>query len=845
MIQHKRTALLAAGQVQGVGFRPFIYRLAVEGGLSGSVGNTSDGVRIEVQGPPEQVDAFAVRLRRELPPLARLTRLEITELPPVDGETEFVIVASHGHAGHSVLVSPDVGICEDCLRDMHTPGNPRFGYAFTNCTNCGPRYTITRSIPYDRATTSMACFPFCPRCEAEYRDPLDRRFHAQPVACPQCGPRLWLVDNPLLPPGGTLPPDSAPANWPGPETLPSEASMRDAVARAAALLRDGHLLALKGLGGFQLACDARSARSVALLRLRKRRPHKPLALMVPDLATARELCDLAPEHEALLLCPEKPIVLCPARKGCLPPAIAPDTAGIGLMLPYTPLHAVLFDELVRLTATAGEPAPVLVMTSANASGEPICLGNREALRRLAHLADAWLLHDRDILVRVDDSVAGVRPLPADGEKPAAAPFFYRRARGYVPRPVMLPEAWGTDLPCVLGAGGELKATLCLTRGNEAFVSQHVGDLENAPTFGFYEEVARHLQDLLEVRPAAVVCDLHPDFLSTRHATELARREGLPLWHLQHHAAHAASVLTEHGHTGPALALTLDGTGLGTDKSIWGGELLFMELDAPRWQRLGRLAPFRLPGGEAAIREPWRIALGLALQSGLAPEALTGIWADCADDGDDVCRAPQAMAVTAVSEMWRRGLNCPPTSSAGRLFDAVSAALGLCTHITYEGQAAIRLEDAAARSALPGQWWRMGAEELRAPQPEHELLPALPLTEEDGLWQLDGTALFAAVLARRDRLPVEDLAARFHWQLAQGFTALAVRAAGATGVRVVGLSGGVMQHALLARLLPLLLAAHGLTPLCQQEVPPGDGGISLGQAAWAQACLRAGLPTELV
>ena len=268
MIQHKRTALLAAGQVQGVGFRPFIYRLAVEGGLSGSVGNTSDGVRIEVQGPPEQVDAFAVRLRRELPPLARLTRLELTELPPVDGETEFVIVASHGHAGHSVLVSPDVGICEDCLRDMHTPGNPRFGYAFTNCTNCGPRYTITRSIPYDRATTSMACFPFCPRCEAEYRDPLDRRFHAQPVACPQCGPRLWLVDNPLLPPGGTLPPDSAPANWPGPETLPSEASMRDAVARAAALLREGHLLALKGLGGFQLACDARSARSVALLRLR-------------------------------------------------------------------------------------------------------------------------------------------------------------------------------------------------------------------------------------------------------------------------------------------------------------------------------------------------------------------------------------------------------------------------------------------------------------------------------------------------------------------------------------------------------------------------------------------------
>ena len=818
MIQHKRTALLAAGQVQGVGFRPFIYRLAVEGGLSGSVGNTSDGVRIEVQGPPEQVDAFAVRLRRELPPLARLTRLEITELPPVDGETEFVIVASHGHAGHSVLVSPDVGICEDCLRDMHTPGNPRFGYAFTNCTNCGPRYTITRSIPYDRATTSMACFPFCPRCEAEYRDPLDRRFHAQPVACPQCGPRLWLVDNPLLPPGGTLPPDSAPANWPGPETLPSEASMRDAVARAAALLREGHLLALKGLGGFQLACDARSARSVALLRLRKRRPHKPLALMVPDLATARELCDLAPEHEALLLCPEKPIVLCPARKGCLPPAIAPDTAGIGLMLPYTPLHAVLFDELVRLTATAGEPAPVLVMTSANASGEPICLGNREALRRLAHLADAWLLHDRDILVRVDDSVAGVRPLPADGEKPAAAPFFYRRARGYVPRPVMLPEAWGTDLPCVLGAGGELKATLCLTRGNEAFVSQHVGDLENAPTFGFYEEVARHLQDLLEVRPAAVVCDLHPDFLSTRHATELARREGLPLWHLQHHAAHAASVLTEHGHTGPALALTLDGTGLGTDKSIWGGELLFMELDAPRWQRLGRLAPFRLPGGEAAIREPWRIALGLALQSGLAPEALTGIWADCADDGDDVRRAPQAMAVTAVSEMWRRGLNCPPTSSAGRLFDAVSAALGLCTHITYEGQAAIRLEahqDLSVTMAVP-----------------------FSIKERGGLLELDTAAFFLHLLElRRTGVSVPDLARRFHLGLAEGLADLALSGARRCGVRTVALSGGVFHNRTIALLLPEALARRGLVPLTHHALPPGDGGLSYGQAAWASHVLR--------
>ena len=813
MKQITRRAYVAAGQVQGVGFRPFVYRLALEGGLTGTVGNTSDGVRMEVQGAPEEVARFGRRLRAELPPLARLTGLDEEELPPLPAETAFAIVPSHSHAGHSVLVSPDMGVCPDCLADMRDPANRRYGYAFTNCTNCGPRYTITRAIPYDRATTTMSCFPLCPRCAAEYAAPADRRFHAQPTACPVCGPRLWFVDKSAARDG---------------VTGPTRNNQRDALARAGQILLQGGILALKGLGGFQLACDARDAGALRELRRRKSRPHKPLALMTADLATARTLCELTPEHAALLQSPEKPIVLCPRRAapagaaGALPPEVAPDTRAVGLMLPCTPLHAALFDWLSR----RAELPPVLVMTSANPHGEPLCLGNREALARLGHLADAWLLHDRDILVRVDDSVLTLAPRPprpADDEgapvagaaPPAAEPLFFRRARGYVPRPVFLPPPDGAPVekasdPAVLGAGAELKSAICLTRGREAFVGQHVGDLKNPATLAFYEEVANHLERLLEVRPRALVCDLHPDFLSTRYAEARAAREGLPLWRLQHHAAHAASVLAENGCCQPALALCLDGTGLGDDGAIWGGELLWMDLSRPAWKRLGRLSPFALPGGEAAIREPWRTALALRLQAG--GEARAASW-----------EGPYASAAVAVREMLARGLNCPPISSCGRLFDAVAAQLGLCAATTYEGQAAVRLEAAADEAALRDS-------------------PAwpVPLAQKGGLLELDSAALFGhALRAQAAGEPVGRIAACFHDALAQSLADMAARAARASGAHQVGLSGGVMQNGLLARLLPQALAERGLSPLMHHELPPGDGGLSFGQAVWGRQLLRRG------
>ena len=829
-----RTAFVASGQVQGVGFRPFVYRLAAEGGLTGTVGNTSEGVRMELQGPAKEVERFGRRLRAELPPLARLTGVTEHDLPLVEAETAFRIVASSGQAAHSVLVSPDMSVCADCLADMHNPANPRYQYAFTNCTNCGPRYTITRSIPYDRAVTSMSCFPLCPQCAAEYADPADRRFHAQPVACPACGPRLWFVDAAAARAGSTA---------------PSAENQEHALDRAVRTLLDGDILALKGLGGFQLACDARNSHSLQELRRRKTRPHKPLALMVGDLATARALCTLTPEHEALLQSPEKPVVLCPRREPAhanapgtpgpcswLPPEVAPDTGKVGLMLPYTPLHAVLFD---RLAALAPLP-PVLVMTSANAGGEPICLGNREALNRLEHLADAWLLHDRDILVRVDDSVVTLQPrLPAaagdgtdDANAPGASllsePLFYRRARGYVPRPVFLPQA-ERNAPCVLGAGAELKATMCLTRGCEAFVGQHIGDLENPATLAFYEEVAAHLEHLLEVRPEALVCDAHPDFLSTRYAEARAQREGLPLWRLQHHAAHAAAVLAENSRYSPALALCLDGTGLGDDGTVWGGELLYMELEQPRWQRLGRLAPFALPGGDAAVRQPWRIAQALHAQCGQEGLSLPGFQSPWLPD--------EAQAAAAVTEMLRRGINCPATSSCGRLFDAVAAQLGLCMNTSYEGQAAIRLEDAANRAVGPIRAALEGRADGKALA---RLIWPVGIADRQGLLEMDSAGLFAhAAQAQAQGMDAGEVAARFHLSLARALATMAGRAARKLGLDTVGLTGGVLQNAAMARLLPLALAEQGLRALTHHELPPGDGGLSLGQAVWGRRMLAAG------
>ena len=837
----RRHGYIIGGQVQGVGFRPFVYRAATRHGLTGHVGNTSDGVRVEVQGSDEALAAFAHALEHGLPPLARITSLRREELPLADGETAFAIAHSEGRHGHAVLVSPDVATCGNCLADMRDPANRRYRYPFTNCTDCGPRYTITRSIPYDRATTSMSCFPLCPDCAAEYNDPLDRRFHAQPNACPTCGPKVWLAAAPEGDP-----------RIPGPEL----AEGQHAIERTAAALRAGNIVAVKGLGGFHLVCDATSAEAIALLRERKCRPHKSLAIMVPDLETARRVAHVSDAEAAALTSSERPIVVL-ASRGVLPPAIAPDVDSIGVMLPYTPLHHLLLEAFAALS-----PLPALVMTSGNAGGEPISLGNREALARLRHIADLFLLHNRDILIRADDSVVRVEPLPEAGFSidnnpqrypqkngipsacspslpdgaPAGLPstsaenvegeagnfssgsllreapplHFFRRARGFVPRPLELPRDAGR---CVLATGAELKNTLCLTRGKNAFLSQHVGDLKNLETFAFFQDMAEHLGGLLEVKPEAVVCDLHPDYLSTSYALD----SGLPVLRLQHHFAHVYGVLAENGHDAPALGLALDGTGYGTDGTIWGGELLFVDPKAAREERyggrIGRLAPFPLPGGEAAIREPWRIASGFM---GL-PEA-EGLRGRFAEDMHALLRVDGKRAVhDAILEMVRREAT-PMTSSCGRLFDAVSALLGLCPSVTYEGQAAIRLEayqDLSVTTSAP-----------------------FPIRERGGLLELDTAAFFLHLLElRRAGVPVPDLARRFHLGLTEGLAELALSGARRCGVRTVALSGGVFHNRTIALLLPEALARRGLVPLTHHALPPGDGGLSYGQAAWASHVLR--------
>lgn len=799
----ERRRYIVTGQVQGVGFRPFVYRSALACGLTGRVGNTPEGVRIEAQGAPDRLDAFERLFVTDAPPLARIASFQAAGLPVEAEETAFVIAASTGggHAGHAVLVSPDMAVCDRCLADMLDPGNRRYGYAFTNCTDCGPRYTITRSIPYDRPYTTMACFPLCDDCRKEYEDPLDRRFHAQPNACPACGPELWLEYGPVRSDGGA---DSRPC------------SGGAAILAVLAELRRGRIAAIKGLGGFHLACDALNPSAVAALRLRKNRPHKALAVMVADVEQARRVARLDPETEAALTSSRRPIVICPRRPGTLPPGLAPDTASIGLVLPYAPLHHLLFHPEAVGGVAADAPA-ALVMTSGNAGGEPICLGNREAKQRLASIADVFLFHNRDILVRVDDSVlfAGASlPEPETGKgegggRPAAAgcpasppPSMVRRARGYVPEPLPLPAA---VQPSVLAVGAELKHAFCLTRGREAFVSQHIGDLSHPGAQAFFEETLRHLLALLEVEPVAVVRDVHPDYASSRLAEDFARRRGLPVFTLQHHFAHIHAVLAEHGRREATLGLALDGSGLGEDGTIWGGELLLAHPEAGLQRRLGHFAPFPLPGGEAAIREPWRVAEALWRHAGL-PDKAPRPW--CRD-------AARAAMAPMLGEMVRRGVNCPLTSSCGRVFDAVAALCGLSFAVTYEGQAAVLLEEAQDR-AETGAY----------------VLPVTTGGADGSALVPDIPALFRAVAEdRMGGAPVGRVARRFHRGLATGLADWARAGADSTGVSTVALGGGVLNNRTLAVELPAALIRRGLIPLLPTACPAGDGAIALGQAAW--------------
>ncbi len=794
----QRKQIIAAGQVQGVGFRPFVYRIAKIHNLCGHVGNTTQGVCIEIQGTSQNISAFIDDLKGKLPPLAKLSSCEVINIP-IKQDTDFTIIKSQGAGGHSVLISADTSICTDCLQDMSNLSNVRYNYAFTNCTNCGPRYTITHSIPYDRATTSMACFALCNICHAEYHDPTNRRFHAQPNACPKCGPSLWCVENHTELAKCTY--ENAPARLQG-----------DAALKTLAIhLKNGKIAAIKGLGGFHLSCDATNELSVAQLRKCKNRPHKPLALMVPNLAMAKRIAHLGEQEEYLLSCAEKPIVLCKKREHALPEIIAPDADSIGLILPYTPLHVVLFNHFAKLCR--GDDIIALVMTSGNAGGEPICLGNREALSRLKHITDVFLLHNRDILVRTDDSVCKFTETinqSFNNQNPEITQkriTFLRRARGYVPRPIKV-QSMPQDAPAILGMGAELKSTLCLNRGDMAFISQHIGDLQNVETLGFYNEVLQHLEMLLQVQPAAIVHDLHPNFMSTQVAQNLSKERGIACFALQHHFAHAWAVLAEHDFNGEALALTLDGTGLGLDNTIWGGELLYINTQNLEHKRMGRLSPFSLAGGDAATKEPWRIALALANGTRFERQLL------------DI----HEQFGPAVLEMLKRNINCPQTSSVGRLFDAVAAGLGLCTHTSYEGQAAIRLE--YAQHGLNLQHAEINKHASFTP------------TMINDLWELPSQELFMASLSDYEQAQdVAHAARRFHINLAQGFAQMAHLAARENDIKTIVLTGGAMQNSTLNALLPYLLEQKGLQVLMHVNAPTNDGGVSLGQVAWGAKKLR--------
>ncbi len=753
-----RTRIRVHGVVQGVGLRPFVHSLATRLGLGGLVGNDATGVFIEVEGDPDAATRFLKVLEADPPPLAVIERVSIDPLPAT-GESSFRIVESVPGARRT-LVSPDVATCDDCLRELFDPADRRYRYPFINCTNCGPRFTIITDVPYDRPHTTMTSFAMCQACAGEYHDPADRRFHAQPIACPACGPRLRLVDRI----GGAA------------------LGGQDPTSDAAELLRSGAVVAVKGLGGYHLAADAGNEHAVAALRSRKHREEKPFAVMVPDLRAAAALCVLEPEEIALLTGPRRPIVLLSRRADApVAPSVAPGNRFLGLMLPYTPLHQLLVRDL-------GGP---FVLTSGNLSDEPIAYRDEDAIDRLGTIADAFLAHDRPIHIRTDDSVT---------RSVSGREMVLRRSRGFVPAPVTLRAAVPRH---VLAVGAELKNTFCLARDDHAFVSHHIGDLKNAETLRSFTEGIEHFRRLFEVRPEVVAHDLHSDYLSTKYATDL---DGMDLLGVQHHHAHVASCLADNGEDGPAIGVAFDGLGFGLDGTAWGGEVLVATLAG--FERVGHLAAVPMPGGAAAIREPWRMAAAHldAVFGGAIPPRLEVVrrnerrWDD----------------VLAVA---RAGVNSPLTSSAGRLFDAVAALLGVRNAISYEGQAAIELEQ-LADPGEPG---------------------AYPAALEGGApFRVRGSDLVAAAASDLEAGARPDtIAARFHNGVAGAIVSSCRRVRESTGLSLVALSGGVFQNMRLVARAVADLEAEGFRVLLHSRVPPNDGGISLGQVAVAGAVDRGG------
>jgi hydrogenase maturation protein HypF len=757
-----RTAIRVEGIVQGVGFRPFVYSLATGLGLRGFVGNDTDGVFVEVEGSHDDITGFLLRLERDAPPLARIERVTTAPVTP-DGSHEFVIVASEQAGPRRTLISADTATCADCLRELADPADRRYGYPFINCTNCGPRFTIVRDVPYDRPFTTMAPFAMCEQCAAEYHDPADRRFHAQPTCCPACGPRLTLRWAENLMKSITQ------------STRSSEVNHANDLLGAAGVVADGGVLAVKGLGGYHLAVDATNEGAAATLRARKHREDKPFAVLVADINQARELVEVDDTAHELLTSPARPIVLLPRKPGAtIAQAVAPGNRQLGVMLPYTPLHHLLIQAVQH---------PV-VLTSGNLSDEPIAYRDADALDTLRTIADAFLLHDRAIHIRTDDSVARVFH---------GKPVLQRRSRGYVPEPVTVARPFARP---VLAVGAELKNTFCLAKDRHAFVSHHIGDLENAETLRSFTEGIDHFRRIFDIEPAVVAHDLHPEYLSTKYALDL---DNVELVAVQHHHAHIASCLADNGEPGPVIGVAFDGTGYGTDGTIWGGEFLVADLGT--FHRAGHLAPVPMPGGAAAIRQPWRMAAAY----------LDAAFEEGELDGLQVRQRNEA-AWPAIVQMARKQVNAPLTSSAGRLFDAVAALLGVRDTISYEGQAAIELEQLAAPAERG--WYRAGLE-------QHEVF-----------WLHGSDLVRAAAEQTSAGVRREVVAARFHRGVAAAIEAGCKLARERTGLDTVALSGGVFQNWLLLHETVARLQTAGFRVLTHARVPCNDGGISLGQAAIA-------------
>jgi len=758
----KRFRHLFYGTVQGVGFRPFLYRMAVKNGLSGFVRNTPFGAVAEVEGPPAALKAFRVGVEEECPPLAHITRVESSEIA-LCNDSVFAILPSTDRGRADVHITPDAATCADCLKELFDSGNRRYHYPFINCTNCGPRLTIIKTIPYDRANTSMACFRLCDRCLAEYQNPADRRFHAEPNACPVCGPHLNLLDGEGRP-----------------------VASEDPIASAVSLLSSGKILAIKGLGGFHLCADATDTETVKTLRLRKYREEKPFAVMARDVEAARTMVRISREEEILLTSPQRPIVLLrKKKKSPVSEWVAPGVPNLGVMLPYTPLHHLLL----------AETAKPLVMTSANQVDEPICIGNREALQRLRAIADYFLVHNRDILVRCDDSVALIA---------AKKTRLLRRARGYVPRPLLLADSHEAKTP-VLALGGQLKNTQCVLKGSFAFLSPHIGDLETPQARGFFHESMALMKRITETEPRLIACDAHPGYYSTAAAQKIP---GDRIIRVQHHHAHLVSCMAENRIEGRVIGLAMDGTGYGPDGNAWGGE--FLIADESDFERFGHLQYFVLPGGEKAIHEPWRVAVSL-LKAAYGPA-----WKDIARQLNLV---PYQRDIEMFDQIIEHQIHSPLSSGLGRLFDGIATLIGLRRQVSFEGQAAMELEALATGSS-------------------GEPYPFELLDDGGKPYRLGIASIVQAVVADvRAGRGMKKIAASFHQTLAEAFAFMAEKMRQETGLNRVVLSGGCFQNKILLEGTMAKLKCHGFDVHSQEQVPANDGGIALGQAVVAASRMR--------